>query len=119
VDEVHAESGLLADTLPSMTEAPRTTFTIAWSHDGARQLGVVIDADQPRHGPMEKRIRSIAEVATSHGALRMLLESAFADQWSVGVIEAVDDVTAVHMVPLDKVSGQDASRQRERDQRGK
>src|SRR4029079_6901703 len=48
---------------PSVTEAPRTTFTVAWQHDGAQQLEVVIDADQPRHGPMEKRVRSIADVA--------------------------------------------------------
>jgi hypothetical protein len=100
-----------------VTETPRTTFTVAWQHDGAQQLDVVIDADQPRHGPMEKRVRSIADVASSLGALRVLLESAFADQWSVGVIDAVDGVTAVHLAPLAKVSAQAASRQRDRDHR--
>lgn len=100
-----------------MTEAPLTTFTVPWQREGAQQLEVSIDADQPRYGPMEKRVRSIAEVASSHGALRVLLESAFADQWSVGVIDAVDGVTAVHLAPLAKVSAQAASRQRDRDPR--
>ncbi len=99
-----------------MTSIPRTTFTIAWPHDGARQLDVVIDAGQPRSGSMEKRIRGIAEVASSHGALRVLLESAFDDQWSVGVIDEVGGVTTLHMAPLAKISAQEASHRRERDQ---
>src|SRR4051812_39992684 len=104
----------MTPTLPSVTEAPRTAFTIAWPRGGARQLEVILDVDQPRYGPMEKRIRGIAEVASSHGALRMLLESAFADQWSVGLDDGVDGVTTVHIARLEKISPQEASQRRER-----
>lgn len=100
-----------------MTKAPRTTYTIAWTHDGARQLEISVEADQPRHGPMEKKIRGIADVASSHGALRLLLESAFSDHWSISVLDPVDGVTAVHMAPLEKVGAQAASHRRSRDQR--
>jgi hypothetical protein len=96
-----------------MTEAPRTLFLIEWPHDGARQIEAAIEADLPQYGAIEKRIRNIAQIATSHGALRMLLGSAFGDQWSIGVVDAVDGVTVVHMAPLDKISAS----QREREQR--
>ena len=79
---------------------PRTVFTVGWPHDGARELEVVVEADLPSFGPMEQRIRGIAAIASSHGGLRMLLESAFADRWSVGVFETVGGVTGVHLASL-------------------
>jgi hypothetical protein len=76
------------------------TFTILWPHDGARQLAVFVDADLPAFSPMEKRIRGIASIASSHGGLRRLLEDAYAAEWSVSVFEAVGGVTTVRLVPL-------------------
>jgi hypothetical protein len=58
---------------------------------------VVVDAHLPPFGPIEQRVRGIAGIASSHGELRMLLESAFADRWSVGVFEAVGGVNGVHL----------------------
>jgi hypothetical protein len=43
-----------------VTAQPRATFTIAWNHDGARELEVIVDADLPAFAPLEKRIRGIA-----------------------------------------------------------
>jgi hypothetical protein len=83
-----------------VTPPPRTTFTVAWPHDGARQLDVVVDADLPPYGPMEKRIRSIASIASSHGGLRRLLEDAYAGEWSVSVLETVGGVTTVRLTPI-------------------
>lgn len=97
-----------------VTASSQSSFTIPWAQDGARQIEVVIDAHLPPHSPTEKRIRGIAEIATSHGALRVLLESAFADQWSVGVLDAESGVTTVHMAPLEKISAQATSRGRGR-----
>ena len=59
----------------------RTTFTILWPHDGARQLEVVVDADLPEFGPLEKRVRDIASIASSHRL-----------GWSVGRPSLHDDV---------------------------
>ncbi len=74
-------------------------FTILWPHDGARQLEVIVDADLPAYGPMEKRIRGIS-IASSHGGPRRLLEDAYAGDWSVSVLETVGGVTTVRLVPL-------------------
>lgn len=65
-----------------------------------RQLEIVVDADLPPFGPLENRVRSIGSIARSHGGLRMLLESAFADRWTVSVWETVGGVTTVRLVPL-------------------
>lgn len=83
-----------------MTAAPRSTFTIAWPHDGVRQLEVVVDADLPAYGPLEKRVRGIAAIASSHGGLRRLLQDALADQWLVTVLETVGGVTTVRLTPM-------------------
>jgi hypothetical protein len=79
---------------------PRTTFTILWHHDGARQLEVHVDADLPAFSPLENRVRSIASIATTHATLRLLLQGAFADRWSNGVLEPVGGVTGVHLAPI-------------------
>jgi hypothetical protein len=79
---------------------PSTTFTILWRHDGARQLEVRVDTEMPAFGPVEKCIRGNASIATSHTTLRLLLQGAFADSWSIGVFEAVGGVTGVHLPPL-------------------
>ena len=76
----------------------RTTFTILWRHDGARQLEVVVDADLPAFGPLEKRVRGFASIAGSHLGLRTLLNQALADAWTVSVFEAVGGVTTVRLV---------------------
>jgi hypothetical protein len=86
--------------LDRLTNHPHTTFTILWNHDGARQLEVHVDADLPAFSPMENRIRSIASIASTHATLRLLLLSAFSDQWHVGVFEAVGGVTGVHLAPI-------------------
>jgi hypothetical protein len=89
-----------------VTAPARTTFTIAWNHDGARQLDVVVHRDLPPFGPMEQRIRGIAAIASSHGGLRMLLESALPDQLRVSVRvrvsvrEGLAGVSWVRLVPL-------------------
>lgn len=82
----------------------RPSFLIEWQHDGARQLAVFVDADLPPYGPMEKRIRGIASIASSHGGLRRLLEDAYAAEWSVSVLETVGSVTSVRLVPLDSAA---------------
>jgi hypothetical protein len=83
-----------------VTVERRPTFTILWQHDGARQLEVFVDADLPPYGPMEKRIRGIAAIASSHGGLRRLLEDAYAADWTVSVWETVGGVTTVRFAPL-------------------
>ena len=45
-------------------------------------------------------VRGIASIASSHAGLRMLLESAFADAWTVSVWETVGGVTTVPLVPI-------------------
>jgi hypothetical protein len=62
---------------------PRTTFTILWNHDGARELEVIVDRDLPAFSPIENQVRNIAGIAHSHAGLLLLLLSAFADQWMV------------------------------------
>ena len=47
-------------------KSPRTTLTILWPHDGALELELVVDADLPAFGPLEKRVRGIATIASSH-----------------------------------------------------
>jgi hypothetical protein len=81
------------------SKPPHTTFTVLWRHDDARQLEVVVDADLPAFSPVENRVRGIAAVAKSHATLRLLLQGAFADRWSIGVFEAVGGVTGVHLAP--------------------
>lgn len=78
----------------------RTAFRVLWQHDGARELEVIVEADLPPFGPMENRIRSIASITSSHGGLRRLLEDAYADRWTVTVLETVGAVTTVRLVPL-------------------
>jgi hypothetical protein len=80
--------------------ADRTTFTILWPHDGARQLAFHVDAELPPFGPLEKRLRAIAAIASSHAGLRLMLLSAFADEWAVTEFPTVGGVTTVRMVPL-------------------
>jgi hypothetical protein len=49
-----------------LTVERQPSFTILWQHDGARQLDVFVDADLPPYGPMEKRIRGIASIASAN-----------------------------------------------------
>jgi hypothetical protein len=83
-----------------LTVERQPSFTILWQHDGVRQLDVFVDADLPPYGPMEKRIRGIASIASSHGGLRRLLENAYASEWAVSVFETVGGVTTVRLVLL-------------------
>lgn len=76
-----------------------TTLTILWPHDGTRELSVVVDAELPAYGPLERRIRSIAEVARAHGGLRLLLENALGATHDVTVWETVGGATTVRLTP--------------------
>jgi hypothetical protein len=60
---------------------------------------VVVDPDLPPFGQLEKRVRGIASIASSHAGLRLLLETAFSDQWTVRVREGLAGVTAVRIMP--------------------
>jgi hypothetical protein len=77
--------------------AEQTTFTIAWNHGSARKLEVIVDRDLPAFSPIENRVRNIAGTAHSHAGLRLLLLSAFADQWMVTEFPTVGGVTTVRM----------------------
>ena len=76
----------------------RPTFTILWQHDGAVSSRLSSTRTCRRSGRLEKRVRGIASIASSHRGLRMLLEPALADQWTVSVFDAVGGVTTVRLV---------------------
>lgn len=77
-----------------------TAFTILWPQDGARELRVEVDEDVQEYGPLQKRLRSIATIAKTHGGLRWLLEGAFGDRYHVTVWETVGGVTTVRLTPV-------------------
>lgn len=74
-----------------------TTLLVPWPHDGAHELQVIVEPDQPAYGPVEKGVRSAASVTSSHGGLRFMLEVNLGEAWEVNVWETVGGVTTVRL----------------------
>lgn len=74
---------------------------VSWSHDGVTHLEFYVDGPELSVGDRE-RIRRSTALASSHGGMRMMVETAVGERYLVSV-RSLGEITTVRLVPHEMV----------------